>query len=186
MSYTLNQVLNNANRALVENNRNASEDFLMKLTTTLPNWNRNQNSRVYKTVMRLANKAGLNARFFQNNNNSPSPRTPVTGVAKKAALKWRMGPARNVILHNSILAPVNLSFNSGNYAIRYTKRWNRNGVDKVVRQYYKVSTFERLVDKKWPTIFRMKSSDVVAGHSPHLKSDKTRVYRRNLALVRFV
>ena len=184
MPYTLNQVLNNANRALAENNRNASEDFLMKLTTTLPNWNQNRNSRVYKTVMRLANKAGLNARFFQNNNkNSSSPRTPVTGLAKKAALKWRMGPARNVIMRNSVRAPVNISFNSGNYAIRYTKRWGQN---KVVRQYYKVPTFERLVNKKWPTVFRMKGSNVVLGHSPHLKSDKTRVYRRNLVLVRFV
>jgi hypothetical protein len=38
-----------------------------------------------------------------NNNNSP-PRTPVTGVAKKAALKWRMGPARNVILPKNTIS----------------------------------------------------------------------------------
>ena len=192
MPLTLEDILNAANESLRNNNTLAAEDYLMKLTSTLPNWNRNQNSRVYKTVMRLANKTGLNAYYFKNNNNNNSPPrtgTPITGVAKKVALKWRMGPARNVILpknNNSIAAPVNLSFNRGNYAIRYTKKWVRNGTNKVIRQYYKVPTFERLTNKKWPVIFRMKNSDIVLAHSPHLKADKTRVYRRNLTLVRFV
>lgn len=132
------------------------------------------------------NVASLKARY---RNASPArAATPLTGVAKKAARKWLMGPARNVILpkNNAIKAPVNLSFNRGNYAIRYTKRWMRNGNNKSVRMYYSVPTFERLANQKWSDIFRYPGSEIVMNHSPHLKSDKTRVYRRNLALVRFV
>lgn len=171
-------ITSNGTRRLLPNNT--------RVYNPLENSNNNN-----EELIQVSNVATLKASY---RNRGPARRAspaspPLTGVAKKAARKWLMGPARNVILpkgNNTLKAPVNLSFNRGNYAIRYTKRWMRNGNNKSVRMYYSVPTFERLANQKWSDIFRYPGSEIVMNHSPHLKSDKTRVYRRNLALVRFV
>ena len=74
---TLNTMLNHANE-LIEtknvfgnnnNNKASAEDLLMKLTSTLPNWNQNTTTRLYKTVMKLANAFGANLNNYRNKNN---------------------------------------------------------------------------------------------------------------------
>jgi len=190
----------NSSRMMIHRDSNNGEFYIMLNNGVT--WHRLPNrARIYRPNREINN----NGHRSNNNGNiaslkafyggasssrrvSPAP-PPLTNVAKKAARKWLMGPARNVILpkgNNTLKAPVNLSFNRGNYAIRYTKRWVRNGTNKSVRLYYSVPTFERLAGSKWPDIYRWSGSEIVMNHSPHLKSDKTRVYRRNLALVRFV
>jgi hypothetical protein len=184
--------INSNRRPIHVNDRNGAFEFYVTNNNEvtwrkLPNSTNvhvNNSGRLHK----WGNVEKLKAFYHRARNAAIAARTPVTGVAKKAGLKWLMGPARNVILpkNNTIKAPINLSFNRGNYAIRYTKRWMRNGNNKSVRLYYSVPIFERLANQKWSDIFRYPGSEIVMHHSPHLKSDKTRVYRRNLALVRFV
>ena len=111
----------------------------------------------------------------------------VPNSARKAAKKWILGPARNVNVSTANNnAPVNLSFNKGNYGIRYTKRWISNGVNKTKSHYYTIPTFERLVGKKWSTIRHQGPTTVISAHLPHAKQIAGRVYRRNLNLVKFV
>jgi hypothetical protein len=105
----------------------------------------------------------------------------------KYAKKWILGPAKNVNVSVANLnAPVNLSFNKGNYGIRYTKRWMANGVNKSKSHYYTIPTFERLVGKRWSTIRHNKPTSLISNHLPHAKQIPGRVYRRNLNLVKFV
>ena len=117
-------------------------------------------------------------------------------TVKSVAKKFLMGPTRNVFLNKNGKprngnGPVNLNFNRGNYGIQYTRRWMSNGTNKSVRFYYSVPTFERLVGAKWSSIRHKAPTHVVFKHIPHLPRPKkderqTTVYRRNLALVKFI
>ena len=117
-------------------------------------------------------------------------------TVKSVAKKFLMGPSRNVFLNKNGKprngnGPVNLNFNRGNYGIQYTRRWMSNGTNKSVRFYYSVPTFERLVGAKWSSIRHKAPTHVVLKHIPHLPRPKkderqTTVYRRNLALVKFI
>ena len=117
-------------------------------------------------------------------------------TVKSVAKKFLMGPTRNVFLNKNGKprngnGPVNLNFNRGNYGIQYTRRWTSNGTNKSVRFYYSVPTFERLVGAKWSSIRHKAPTHVVFKHIPHLPRPKkderqTAVYRRNLALVKFI
>ena len=117
-------------------------------------------------------------------------------TVKSVAKKFLMGPSRNVFLNKNGKprngnGPVNLNFNRGNYGIQYTRRWMSNGTNKSVRFYYTVPTFERLVGAKWSSIRHKAPTHVVLKHIPHLPRPKkderqTAVYRRNLALVKFI
>ena len=117
-------------------------------------------------------------------------------TVKSVAKKFLMGPTRNVFLNKNGKprngnGPVNLNFNRGNYGIQYTRRWMSNGTNKSVRFYYTVPTFERLVGAKWSSIRHKAPTHVVLKHIPHLPRPKkderqTTVYRRNLALVKFI
>jgi hypothetical protein len=117
-------------------------------------------------------------------------------TVKSVAKKFLMGPTRNVFLNKNGKprngnGPVNLNFNRGNYGIQYTRRWMSNGTNKSVRFYYSVPTFERLVGAKWSSIRHKAPTHVVLKHIPHLPRPKkderqTTVYRRNLALVKFI
>ena len=135
------------------------------------------------------------------NNRSPprAPRAPAPNYSKtvkSVAKKFLMGPSRNVFLNKNGKprngnGPVNLNFNRGNYGIQYTRRWMSNGTNKSVRFYYSVPTFERLVGAKWSSIRHKAPTHVVFKHIPHLPRPKkderqTTVYRRNLALVKFI
>ena len=124
--------------------------------------------------------------------NAPNYSKTVKSVAKK----FLMGPSRNVFLNKNGKprngnGPVNLNFNRGNYGIQYTRRWMSNGTNKSVRFYYTVPTFERLVGAKWSSIRHKAPTHVVFNRIPHLPPPKkderqTAVYRRNLALVKFI
>ena len=124
--------------------------------------------------------------------NAPNYSKTVKSVAKK----FLMGPSRNVFLNKNGKprngnGPVNLNFNRGNYGIQYTRRWMSNGANKSVRFYYTVPTFERLVGAKWSSIRHKAPTHVVFNRIPHLPPPKkderqTAVYRRNLALVKFI
>ena len=117
-------------------------------------------------------------------------------TVKSVAKKFLMGPSRNVFLNKNGKprngnGPVNLNFNRGNYGIQYTRRWMSNGTNKSVRFYYTVPTFERLVGAKWSSIRHKAPTHVVFNRIPHLPPPKkderqTAVYRRNLALVKFI
>ena len=135
------------------------------------------------------------------NNRSPprAPRAPAPNYSKtvkSVAKKFLMGPSRNVFLNKNGKprngnGPVNLNFNRGNYGIQYTRRWMSNGANKSVRFYYSVPTFERLVGAKWSSIRHKAPTHVVLKRIPHLPPPKkderqTAVYRRNLALVKFI
>lgn len=74
---SLNNMLNSANELIeaknvfgnTNNNKASAEDLLMKLTSTLPNWNQNRTTRLYKTIMKLANSFGANLNNYRNKNN---------------------------------------------------------------------------------------------------------------------
>ena len=127
---------------------------------------------------------------------APSHTPNYSKTVKSVAKKFLMGPSRNVFLNKNGKprngnGPVNLNFNRGNYGIQYTRRWMSNGANKSVRFYYTVPTFERLVGAKWSSIRHKAPTHVVLKHIPHLPRPKkderqTAVYRRNLALVKFI
>ena len=127
---------------------------------------------------------------------APSHTPNYSKTVKSVAKKFLMGPSRNVFLNKNGKprngnGPVNLNFNRGNYGIQYTRRWMSNGTNKSVRFYYSVPTFERLVGAKWSSIRHKAPTHVVLKHIPHLPRPKkderqTAVYRRNLALVKFI
>jgi hypothetical protein len=147
-------------------------------------------------VARLLLNRGANATNINLNNLTPLMRNVIVSKlrerripkkAKNAAKKWILGPAKNVNVSVANLnAPVNLSFNKGNYGIRYTKRWMANGVNKSKSHYYTISTFERLVGKRWSTIRHKTPTTLISNHLPHAKQIPGRVYRRNLNLVKFI
>ena len=127
---------------------------------------------------------------------APSHTPNYSKTVKSVAKKFLMGPSRNVFLNKNGKprngnGPVNLNFNRGNYGIQYTRRWMSNGTNKSVRFYYSVPTFERLVGAKWSSIRHKAPTHVVFNRIPHLPPPKkderqTAVYRRNLALVKFI
>ena len=138
---------------------------------------------------------------FNINHITVAPRAPshtpnYSKTVKSVAKKFLMGPSRNVFLNKNGKprngnGPVNLNFNRGNYGIQYTRRWMSNGTNKSVRFYYSVPTFERLVGAKWSSIRHKAPTHVVLKRIPHLPPPKkderqTAVYRRNLALVKFI
>ena len=138
---------------------------------------------------------------FNINHITVAPRAPshtpnYSKTVKSVAKKFLMGPSRNVFLNKNGKprngnGPVNLNFNRGNYGIQYTRRWMSNGTNKSVRFYYSVPTFERLVGAKWYSIRHKAPTHVVFNRIPHLPRPKkderqTAVYRRNLALVKFI
>lgn len=115
-------------------------------------------------------------------------RTGLAGVkARRAALghrvvsKWRRGPVQPVPMpNNAPKAPISLhNFKKGHEAIRHTRR---NASGRSVNRYYTLNEFQSLARKSWPTIYRMKPSDLVVGRDP---MDRQRIYRRNLTLVKF-
>jgi len=75
---TLNNMLNYADEMLTlkenlannNNNRANAENLLTKLTGTIPNWNKNKTTRLYKIVMNLANALGTNISKLKNNTNN--------------------------------------------------------------------------------------------------------------------
>jgi hypothetical protein len=147
---------------------------------------------VRELINRGANATNINLKYVHvnpliRNEIGRKLREGIPNSVKNAAKKWILGPAKNVHVSVANLnAPVNISFNKGNYGIRYTKRWMHNGVNKSKSHYYTIPTFEKLVGKRWSTIRHNKPTALISNHLPHAKQIPGRVYRRNLNLVKFV
>jgi len=143
-----------------------------------------------------------------NNNRSPRRNLPATpqmkGPAKNMGLRWmniiRRGPAERVVpLNKNGLprpkngnTPVNIGgFRRNSYGIEYSKsKIDKNGTKKVLRFYYTIPTFERLVKKKWSNIRNKQStyevSNGIPGYPKPRQGEKPMlIRRRNLSLVRF-
>lgn len=75
---SLNNMLNYADEMLTlkenlannNNNKANAENLIMKLTGTVPNWNKNKTTRLYKIIMNLANALGTNISNLKNNTNN--------------------------------------------------------------------------------------------------------------------
>ena len=143
-----------------------------------------------------------------NNNRSPRRNLPATpqmnGPAKNVGLRWRniirRGPAERVVPLNKNgvprpkngNTPVNIGgFSRNSYGIEYSKsKIDKNGTKKVLRFYYTIPTFERLVKKKWSNIRNKQStyevSNGIPGYPKPRQGEKPMlIRRRNLSLVRF-
>lgn len=160
------------------------------------------------------NNNNYNSNANANNNRSPRRNLPATpqipqipqmkGPAKNVGVRWmniiRRGPAERVVpLNKNGLprpkngnTPVNIGgFSRNSYGIEYSKsKIDKNGTKKVLRFYYTIPTFERLVKKKWSNIRNKQStyevSNGIPGYPKPRQGEKPMlIRRRNLSLVRF-
>ena len=187
---------------------NVAQELLRRGAHVPPNLNAQVRLMLGLPLRRVRPRTGIPAyNNFNINHITVAPRAPThtpravnapnySKTVKSVAKKFLMGPSRNVFLNKNGKprngnGPVNLNFNRGNYGIQYTRRWMSNGTNKSVRFYYTVPTFERLVGAKWSSIRHKAPTHVVFNRIPHLPPPKkderqTAVYRRNLALVKFI
>ena len=135
-------------------------------------------TRENAAIPKVQNTNWINRINWMNTNNKNEK---VNNTTKKYAKIWLEGNPTNIKLPENIQPdPVSLkNFKRGNTSIMVTKRSSKN---KTHNYYYEKNTIERLSNKKWHQIMRLKGSDKVFIDP----LNRRMVYRRNLKNVRFV
>jgi len=186
----------------------AHPGYLYRRTWTTHPSSRYFNGNNYNPNANLLPNRNNSSASNTNNNRSPRRNLPATppmkGPAKNVGVRWRniirRGPAERVVPLNKNgvprpkngNTPVNIGgFSRNSYGIEYSKsKIDKNGTKKVLRFYYTIPTFERLVKKKWSNIRNKQStyevSNGIPGYPKPRQGEKPMlIRRRNLSLVRF-